>query len=77
MKDENGNHVDVIKSDRIERDQMTIRINVDDFDEAFNLLENHGFKPNSEKPVIMEYSKSIGMNAPSGFSISLAQHIKQ
>ena len=77
MKDENGNHVDVVTSNKIERDYMTIRINVDDFDEAYKIFEAHGFTSNTEKPSVMSSSKFIGMNAPSGFSISLAQHIRK
>jgi hypothetical protein len=77
MKDKNDNHVDVVQVDNLDRDQMTIRINVDDFDEAFELLKSHGLTPNSDKPVEMKSSKSIGMTAPSGFRISLAHHIKK
>ena len=77
MKDENDNHVDVVQVDNLDRDQMTIRINVDDFDEAFGLLKSYGLTPNTDKPVEMESSKSIGMTAPSGFRISLAHHIKK
>ena len=48
MKDKNDNHVDVVQVDNLDRDQMTIRINVDDFDEAFELLKSHGLTPNSD-----------------------------
>ena len=77
MKDKNGYHVDVVQSPKAEQDQMTIRINVDDFDEAYKFFESHGFTPNTGKPVEMASSISIGMTSPSGFRISLAHHIKR
>ncbi|MBQ7488004.1 MAG: hypothetical protein IJT77_10980 [Clostridia bacterium] len=77
MKNENGYHVDVVQSDKLERDLMTIRINVDNFDEAYEFFTAHGFTPNSEKPSAASYAQFIGMTAPSGFQISLAQHIRK
>ena len=46
MKDANGFHVDVVTADteRLERDLTVIRMNVDDFDEAAELLRSHGFR---------------------------------
>ena len=37
MKDANGFCVDIVKSGKTKQDMMTIRMNVDDFDEACNL----------------------------------------
>ena len=76
MKDSNGFHVDIVHTDRTKQDMVTIRMNVDDFDEARKLLEEHGLKSPTGKTVEDSSSKSIGMYAPSGFSISLVQHIK-
>ena len=55
---------------------VAIRMNVDDFDEAREMLESHGFKPSPAGIVTDSSSKSIGMYSPSGFSFSLVQHIK-
>ena len=77
MKDANGFHVDVVHSDKTKQDMVTIRINVDDFDEARKALEEFGLKAYSEQTVEDSSSKSIGMYAPSGFSISLVEHIKK
>ena len=46
MKDAKGFYVDVCtaNTDRIERDLTIIRMNVDDFDEAAELLKKNGFK---------------------------------
>jgi hypothetical protein len=76
MKHENGFHVDIVQSNEFERDRMTIRINVDDFEEAYKLFEERGFKPYTEKPANTKSSKSISMIALSGFWISLCEHIK-
>ena len=76
MKDQNGFHVDIVHSDRTKQDMVTIRMNVDDFDEARKMLEEHGLKSYTGKTVEDSSSKSIGMYAQSGFSISLVQHIK-
>jgi adenylate cyclase class IV len=76
MKDANGFHVDIVHTDKSKQDRVTVRMNVDDFDEAKELLEKHGLKSLTEQTVEDASSKSIGMYAPSGFSISLVQHIK-
>ena len=77
MKDANGFHVDIVHTDRTKQDMVTIRINVDNYDEAREMLEKRGFKSNTGQTVEDSSSKSIGMYAPSGFQISLVQHIKK
>ena len=77
MKDSNGFHVDIVHSNWTKQDMVTIRINVDDFDEARKVFEEHGFKSNTGQIVEDSSSKSIGMYAPSGFQISLVEHIKK
>ena len=46
MKDANGFHVDIIKAENVpgDRDLSSIRINVDDFDEAFKFFMDKGFR---------------------------------
>ena len=75
MTDASGFHVDVAEA-HVERDITTIRMNVDDFDEAREMLESHGFTPSPAGIITDASSKSIGMFSPSGFSISLVHHIK-
>ena len=79
MKDANGFHIDICTadSDRIERDLTAIRMNVDDFDEASELLKNNGFReskivPQNNTPT----SKYAFYVSPSGFLIDLIKHIK-
>ena len=76
MKDANGFYVDIVEAPSVERDMITIRMNVDDFDEAKKLLESHGFTASSQGNATDSSSKSIGMFSPSGFSFSLVEHIK-
>ncbi len=59
MKDQNGFHVDIVHSDRTKQDMVTIRMNVDDFDEASKMLEEHGLKSYTGKTV--EDSSSIAL----------------
>jgi hypothetical protein len=53
-------------------------MNIDDFDEAFNMLEGKGFK-NAQGDKVTETgsSKSTMMVSPSGYSISISKHIKK
>jgi adenylate cyclase class IV len=78
MRDANGNHVDIVQVDQMPHDMAEIRMNVDNFEEASELLAAHGFK--STRPdgsiSVDQTGKGVGMVAPSGFIIALAQHIK-
>ncbi len=70
-------HVDVTQAP-VDKDITTIRMNIDDFDEAYNMLEGKGFK-NSQGDKITETgsSRSTMMVSPSGYSISISKHIKK
>lgn len=76
---ENGKvfHVDVTQAP-VEKDITTIRMNIDDFDEAYNFFKEKGFI-NSQGDKITETgsSRSTMMVAPSGYSISISKHIKK
>ncbi len=76
MKDANGFYVDVANVP-VPQDMTLIRINVDDFDEAFKFLTERGFtKAGGEKTVDTKTNKSAMMKSPSGFAFDLCQHIK-
>ena len=70
-------HVDVTSAP-VERDITTIRMNIRDFDEAYKLLEEKGFT-NAQGGRITNTgsSKSTMMVSPSGFSISITEHIRK
>lgn len=77
MKDKNGFYLDISVPDvQLSQDVVAIRMNVDDFDAAYKLLTEHGFKNYyGDKIVEMESAKSSLMISPSGFAVNLVQHI--
>ena len=78
MTDANGFHVDVAQVDKLPQGFATIRMNVDNFEEAIALLEKNGFKnTQGDKVTDTGSSKATMMASPSGFTISVAQHIKK
>ena len=80
MKDANGFHVNVaqVEPGYMPRDLTAIRMNVRDFDEAYNFLIDHGFKnAQGDKITDTGSSRSTLMFSPSGFAISLSQHIRK
>ena len=77
MKDPNGFMVDIADTPNVPQDITIIRINVDSFDEAYELLTSRGFVNKTGKIVEDESSKSAMMVSPSGFAFDLAHHKKQ
>ena len=78
MKDANGFHVDIAQTsaDR-EKDMTCIRMNVDNFEEAFKFFTDHGFTSDTGRNTTETGSAMADLlTSPSGFSISLIQHIK-
>ena len=78
MKHENGYHVDIADVKAIPEDRVYIRINVDNFDEAYDILLKHGYKNKmgENKSLESKSSKAATMISPSGSVIALVQHIK-
>lgn len=76
MEDENENRVDIAQVET-EKDAILLRMNVDDFQEAYDFLIQKGFvNTRGDGTVGTETSKAATMVSPSGFMISLIQHIK-
>ena len=77
MKDANGFYLDIsIPEVNLPQDVTVIRMNVDDFDEAYKLLTIHGFKNYyGDKIIEMKSSRSALMISSSGFAINIKQHI--
>ena len=69
-------HVNIVSAP-VPQDITTIRMNVSDFDEAYRMLEEKGFK-NAQGGKITDTgtSKATMMVSPSGFSISVSEHVK-
>lgn len=79
MKDANDFHMDISQPDTMPPgpDLALIRMNVDDFDKAYQLLISHGFRNYYEDHTAnTKTSKSAIMISPTGFAINLIQHIK-
>ena len=77
MKDANGFYLDISSPDKeLPRDVTVIRMNVDNFDEAYQLLAEKGFKNfYGDKTVETKSSKSALMISSSGVGINLIQHL--
>ena len=77
MKDANGFYVDIAQAPNMEKDLTLIRMNVDDFDEAYEYLKGKGFvNPRGDHTVDTATNKSAMLMSPSGFAFDLCQHIK-
>ena len=69
-------HVDVTSAP-VPKDITTIRMNIDNFDVAYEALKAKGFvNTQGDKITDTGSSRSTMMVSPSGFSISITQHIK-
>ena len=79
MKDANGFHLDVAHVESMEKDMTTMRMNVRDFDEAYEFFKAHGFKNarGNDHSVDSKSARSCLLISPSGFSIQLTQHIRE
>ena len=78
MKNADGFHVTVTNTENIPQDICSIRMNVRDFDEAFEFLKSKGFKnAQGDKVTDTGTSKATMMVSPSGFTISISEHIRK
>ncbi|MCR4645652.1 MAG: hypothetical protein K5695_09630 [Oscillospiraceae bacterium] len=78
MKHPDGFRVDVAQVAQMPQDMTAIRMNVRDFNEAYEFLIAQGFKnAQGDKVTDTGSSKATLMVSPSGFAISLAEHIKK
>jgi hypothetical protein len=77
MKDANGNRVNVAKADDMPQDLTGIAINVDNFQEAYDFFVGKGFiDPRGGKVTDTSSSKATMLFAPSGFAVSISEHLK-
>ncbi|MBR0228812.1 MAG: hypothetical protein IJQ62_10730 [Clostridia bacterium] len=69
-------HVDITQAP-VPKDITAIRMNVRDFDEAYKMLEEKGFK-NAQGDRITHTGSSIAtmMVSPTGFAINVGEHIR-
>ena len=77
MKDDNGFALDVAQHPLVPQDLTFIRMNVGDFDEAYEILTKHGFKnTRGDDTLESNNSKAATMVSESGLTIALVQHLK-
>jgi predicted RNA binding protein YcfA (HicA-like mRNA interferase family) len=78
LKNPDGFRMNVAHVAQMPQAMTCIRMSVRDFDEAYKILESHGFKnAQGDKITDTGTSKATMMVSPSGFSISLSQHIRK
>ena len=79
MKDANGFPLDISVSPvSLPKDLIAIRINVDDFDEAYQFFMEYGFKNYyGDQTVDSKSARSAILISESGLGINLVQHIKK
>ncbi|MBP3884590.1 MAG: hypothetical protein J6D54_06600 [Olsenella sp.] len=77
MKNEDGFYVDISQVEVVPQDMTIIRMNVPDFDEAYDFLISKGFTHRSGRVVETETNKSAMLTSPSGFAFDLCQHIRK
>lgn len=78
MKDANGFYLDISQADAdIPHDIVSIRMNTDDFEKAYDMLIEHGFKNiYGDRSIPSKSAKSAMMISSTGFAVNLIQHIK-
>ena len=78
MKNADGFCIDIAGVDGLQEDVQIIRMNVDNFEEAYEMLIAKGFEnPSGGHFVETAKNKSTLMVSPSGFKFDLCQHIKE
>lgn len=78
MKHKDGFKVDVIDNKHVPRDITSIRINVDNYEEARGILVAHGFKElYPDAPHDSDNHKGVEMVSPGGLIVTIMQHIKK
>lgn len=78
MKDANGFHVDVAEVPVLKQTYKVIRINVDNFDEAYEFFMSKGFRQaKGFPPSTTASSKYVYLVSPSGFIVDVIEHTKK
>ena len=78
MKHPDGFYVDITENPQIPQTMTEIRMNVDNFEEAYEMLEAKGFRNIRDGQIIETPSSRMAiMVSPTGFGIDLVKHIKK
>ena len=78
MKDEAGHSISIAQVEKFPRDMTLIQMNVDDFEEAYELFRKHGFKnmKGDDEVIYTGSAKTAVMVSPTGFAVNIVYHIK-
>ena len=78
MKDEDGHGISIAQVDKFPRDMTLIQMNVDDFEEAYELFKAHGFTnmKRNDDAIYTGSAKTAVMVSPTGFAVNIVYHIK-
>lgn len=77
MKNEGGFHVDVVEVPVIPQTYTAIRINVDNYEEAYEFFMSRGFREaRGFAPSTTRSSKYAYLVSPTGIILDVCQHIK-
>ena len=77
LKDTNGNRIQIASTEQIPQDITAVCINVDNFQEAYDFFMAHGFiNPRGDKVTETGSSRSTMLISPSGFPVTIGEHIK-
>ena len=78
MKNSDGFRLDVADVKDLPRDLMEIRMNVDNFEEAYGILTAHRFtNTRGDSTLETKSATAATMVSPSGFMIALVKHNKK
>lgn len=78
MKDAEGHSVAIAQVNQMPRDMVAVQMNVDNLEEAIELLTANGFKHRREDVAVYDTgsSRTAIMISPSGFVINVVHHVK-
>ena len=77
LKDPSGNRINIASSETIPQDLTGININVDSFQEAYDFFISKGFiNPRGDKVTDTSSSRATMLFAPSGFAVTITEHLK-
>lgn len=77
LKDANGNRINIASSLTVPQDLTGININVDNFQEAYDFFISKGFiNPRGDKVTDTSSSRATMLFAPSGFAVTITEHLK-
>jgi hypothetical protein len=77
MKDADGNRISIASTTKDRADITAILINVDNFQEAYDFFIGKGFiDPRGGKVTDTSSSRATMLFAPSGFAVSISEHLK-